>query len=75
MQSMDQCLKRLVMENVVNAEEAAGKASHPSVILGGKQEAPAGQPATPGAKSQVQGPSTLVTNVTQRRTLPPAKAA
>ena len=66
MQSLDQALKRLVMENVVHAEEAAGKASHPSVILGGKPDAP---PATTG------GPGTVVRNVTQNRPNPPAKAA
>ena len=74
MQSMDQCLKRLVMENVVHAEEAAGKASHPSVILtGGKGEAPAASatPMAPGAP----GSGAMVTNVTHRRVIPPAKAA
>jgi twitching motility protein PilT len=34
MQSMDQCLKRLVMEGVVTPEVAATKASTPQVILG-----------------------------------------
>ena len=31
MQSMDQCLKKLVMEGKVSAEEAAAKASNPNV--------------------------------------------
>ena len=34
MQSMDQCLKRLVMEGVVSPQEAAAKAANPATILG-----------------------------------------
>jgi twitching motility protein PilT len=64
MQSMDQCLKRLVMENVVHADEAAGKASHPSVILGSK----AAEPAPPG------GPGMIVKPIPYPAR-PPAKAA
>jgi twitching motility protein PilT len=69
MQSMDQCLKRLVMENVVHAEEAAGKASHPSVILGGKTDAAPAGSGPAGSSAQVKS----VTHHT--RPLPPAKAA
>jgi len=43
MQSMDQCLKRMVMEGVVTPEAAAAKASNPSVILG-TEPAERGQP-------------------------------
>jgi len=42
MQSMDQCLKRLVMEGTVTPELAATKASSPAVILGpGRDDGPA----------------------------------
>jgi hypothetical protein len=34
---MDQCLKNLVMEGIVDAQEAATKATVPSVILGHKE--------------------------------------
>ncbi len=37
MQSMDQCLKNLVMEGIVDAQEAAMKATTPSIILGHKE--------------------------------------
>jgi twitching motility protein PilT len=40
MQSLDQCLKTLVMEGVVSAEEAAGKVSNPTAILGGGKDLP-----------------------------------
>jgi twitching motility protein PilT len=61
MQSMDQCLKRLVMEGVVNAEEAATKASHPSVILG---------PSAGGGPAATGGPT-----ATAKHAPPLAKAA
>jgi len=58
---MDQCLKRLVMEGVVNAEEAATKASHPSVILG---------PSAGGGPAATGGPT-----ATAKHAPPLAKAA
>jgi twitching motility protein PilT len=51
MQSLDQCLKTLVMEGVVSAEEAAGKASSPSVILG--PGSAAGKEAPRGGKEHL----------------------
>ena len=49
MQSMDQCLKGLVMEGIVDAQVAAAKASNPAAILGHGQEA--GPGAAPGRKA------------------------
>jgi twitching motility protein PilT len=43
MQSMDQCLKRMVMEGVISPEEAVTKATHPASILG-KETAAAVRP-------------------------------
>ncbi len=37
MQSMDQCLKNLVMEGIVDAQDAAMKATVPSIILGHRE--------------------------------------
>ncbi len=51
MQSMDQCLKGLVMEGIVAPEEAATKATTPSVILGNHREADAPAPAAPVRKA------------------------
>ncbi|MDZ4803867.1 MAG: type IV pilus twitching motility protein PilT [Candidatus Eisenbacteria bacterium] len=47
MQSMDQCLKNLVMQGAVTREEAARKSTNPALFLGGVAEpAPAAAPAT-----------------------------
>lgn len=44
MQSLDQCLKKLVMEGVVSAEDAAAKAIHPDTILGARGPVAADEP-------------------------------
>jgi twitching motility protein PilT len=49
MQSMDQCLKALVMEGKVAAEEAATKATMPSIILGAGKDAEGPAPARKAA--------------------------
>ena len=49
MQSMDQCLKGLVMEGKVAAEEAATKATIPAVILGAGKDAEGPPPARKAA--------------------------
>ncbi|TPW01317.1 MAG: twitching motility protein PilT [bacterium] len=50
MQSMDQCLKNLVMQGVVTRDEAARKSTNPALFLGGTAEpGPAGA-AAPATK-------------------------
>jgi twitching motility protein PilT len=51
MQSLDQCLKNLVMQGVVSQEEAAAKATQPSAILGGPEAGATAKRPMPGKKA------------------------
>ncbi len=55
MQSMDQCLKNLVMEGKITREEAARKSQNPSLFQGGAEPTPSGQMQRPGMRPAQPG--------------------